>query len=47
MKINIKERKTINVREVKTISFRSISTIAWADVKGMNILGETIKVKRI
>ena len=47
MKINIKTRRTIDVHEVKTIPFRAIKTIAWKEVRGINLLGEDIKVKRI
>ena len=47
MKINVKTRKTISVREIKAISFREIRTFGWKDVKGLNLMGENIKVKRI
>lgn len=47
MKINIKTRRTIDVKEVKTIGFHEVKTIAWMSVRGVNVLGDNINVKRI
>lgn len=47
MKINIKTRRTIEVKEVKKISFHDTLTIAWKEIRGLNMLGDNINVKRI
>ena len=39
MKINIKTRKSIDVKEIRTIG--------WKDIKGLNIIGGNVVVKRI
>ena len=45
MKINIKERRTIDVKEIKTI--RVVRTIGFMDIRRINLMGDTIKVRRV